>query len=133
MMVWSGSALWRSARTLSFDDPTSLMIAVGLSEPDRFAAAPAIAGDVVILDSTIDAVTPGQMVPDTQAVTVPAGGSLTVILEDGETRVITGPYDGQIGLASAGDSTGLDALTASRGSDTKVLGAVRAPKWDVAD
>lgn len=92
----------------------------------------AYAGDVVVMDSTADMLVPGDMVNDGKVVDIPSGSVVTLIMADGETRVVNGPYSGPIGKAQSSSDT-LDSLTASRGGETKVLGAVRAPKWDVED
>lgn len=90
------------------------------------------AGDVVVMDSSADTLIPGDMVDEAKAVDIPSGAVVTLIMADGETRVVNGPYSGPIGQAQSSADT-LDSLTASRGGETKVLGAVRAPKWDVED
>lgn len=96
-----------------------------------FASA-AYAGEVVIMDSSTDALMAGDMVPDTQSVNIPGGAVVTLIMADGETRIVNGPYEGPIGEARSSEEA-LETLTASRGSETKVLGAVRAPKWDTSE
>lgn len=96
-----------------------------------FGSSAAVA-DVVILDSTSDALVIGDVLEDSKVVEIPEGALVTLIDGLGETKIVAGPYSGPIGEASSSDS-GLEALTASRGSETKVLGAVRAPKWDVED
>lgn len=90
------------------------------------------AGDVVVMDSTADMLMPGDMVNDGKVVDIPSGAVVTLIMADGETRIVNGPYAGPIGEAQSSADT-LDSLTASRGGETKVLGAVRAPKWNVED
>jgi len=92
-----------------------------------------LAGDVVVLDSTVASVPAGGMFDENFEVSVPAGGQLTLITADGQTRVLSGPYNGAIGSEQDASGVSLTALTASRDGDTKVLGAVRAPKWDIAD
>lgn len=97
-----------------------------------FAGA-AFADDVVILDSTVASVAIGDVISDRQEVSIPGGGSVTLILASGETKVIEGPFTGPLGAAEQVESAGLDELTATRGGDTKVLGAVRAPKWEISN
>lgn len=85
------------------------------------------AADVVVMDSSVASIAAGSIVPDSASVDIPAGGAVVLIMADGETRSVIGPYSGPIGAAQ---SSG-DALAQSNaGSDTKVLGAVRAPKWE---
>lgn len=91
------------------------------------------ADDVVILDSTVDTLAPGAVVPDTKKVDIPAGAFVSLILASGETRVVNGPFVGEIGRTDNVASVGVGELTGARGGETKVLGAVRAPKWEVSD
>ena len=107
-------------------------IILALSGALAFGGA-ASAEDVVILDSTVSAIGIGDVVSTDSAVNIPAGQSVTLILASGDTKIVSGPYSGPIGAAENVESAGLDELTASRGGDTKVLGAVRAPKWEVTN
>lgn len=93
----------------------------------------ALAGDVVVLDSSVSSIPPGGMFDEAHVVSVPAGGQLTLITADGQTRVLSGPYDGAIGSETQAEGVSMTALTASREGDTKVLGAVRAPKWELSE
>ncbi len=95
-------------------------------------AGSAFAADVVVLDSTASAIAPGSILNDAAAVDIPGGASVTLIMADGETRTVAGPYSGPVGEAKSADG-GVSALTASRGSETKVLGAIRAPQWEKTD
>ena len=95
-------------------------------------AGSAFAADVVILDSTASAIAPGSIINDAQTVDIPSGAVVTLIMPDGETRTVAGPYAGPVGEAQSADA-GVSALTASRGSETKVLGAIRAPQWEQTD
>lgn len=95
-------------------------------------ATSAFAGDVVVLDSTAAAIAPGSIMNDAAAVDIPSGAVVTLIMADGETRTVAGPYAGPVGQAKSADN-GVNALTASRGSETKVLGAVRAPNWEQSE
>lgn len=96
-------------------------------------AKAASAADVVVLDSTVSSVAAGDVVAENQPVSIPGGGSVTIILASGETLILSGPYNGPIGEARTVESAGIDGITATRGGETKVLGAVRAPKWDISD
>ena len=91
------------------------------------------AADVVVLDSSTSSVAAGDVVSADLQVTIPGGASVTVILPNGETKIIQGPYAGAIGSADEVESAGLEALTATRGGETKVLGAVRAPNWEITN
>ena len=93
---------------------------------------PSFAADVVILDSSVGDLFSGMILPEADQVAIPSGESVTMIMASGETRTVIGPYEGPIGdAASSAEGEGL--MLASRGSETKVLGAVRAPKWEVTD
>lgn len=99
-----------------------------------FALSSAAYGaDVVILDSSVAALASGDVVAEEQSVAIPAGESVTLVMSDGETRVVSGPYDGPIGAAGSAGAGGVGLLAAGRGGETKVLGAVRAPKWEQQD
>ncbi len=93
----------------------------------------AVAGDVVVLDSTVGSIPPGEVLDEAQVVSVPSGGQLTLITADGETRLLSGPFDGPIGSAEQASAVSLSSLASGRGGDTKVLGAVRAPKWEITE
>ena len=97
------------------------------------AAKAASAADVVVLDSTISSIAAGDVVAEDAPVAIPGGGSVTIILASGETLILSGPYNGPIGEARTVEAAGLDGITATRRGETKVLGAVRAPKWDISD
>ena len=86
----------------------------------------------MVLDSTVTAIAPGSVLNDAAAVDIPGGAVVTLIMADGETRTVAGPYSGPVGQAQSADG-GVSALTASRGSETKVLGAIRAPQWEKND
>lgn len=97
-----------------------------------FFGAAALAADVVVLDSTASAIAPGSIINDRAEVLIPDNAVVTLIMPDGETRTVAGPYSGPVGDAKSADG-GVTALTASRGSETKVLGAIRAPQWERQD
>ncbi|MEM7268371.1 MAG: hypothetical protein AAF401_03855 [Pseudomonadota bacterium] len=83
--------------------------------------------DIVVLESTVASIEPGSIIAEEATLELPAGASLMLISEQGETRIVTGPYSGPAGDARA---NGDESLFATRGRETKVLGAVRAPKWE---
>ena len=86
----------------------------------------------VILDSTAAGIEPGIVVDGTADISIPEGAQIVLIDPSGDTLVVDGPFSGNLRSAAAeGDDDIADALermTTSRGSDTTVLGAVRAPK-----
>ena len=92
----------------------------------------ALASDYVILDSTAAGIEPGIVVDGTADISIPEGAQIVLIDPSGDTLVVDGPFSGNLRSAAAeGDDDIADALermTTSRGSDTTVLGAVRAPK-----
>ena len=98
-----------------------------------FFSAAAHASDVVILDSTAATLEAGALVAEETVVSIPSGAAVTVIMPSGDTKIINGPYSGPLGATSEVASAGIAELTATRGGDTKVLGAVRAPKWELSD
>ena len=90
------------------------------------------AGEVVILETNHPMFSVGDMLDESHSVDLPEGTSTTLIMPNGETRVVVGPYKGAVGEAKSSSST-LGVLTASRGSETRVLGVVRAPTWETED
>lgn len=86
----------------------------------------ALAADVVVLDSSVPEFAVGAVVAEGQVVTIPAGRSVTIIMADGETRVVQGFYQGPIGAARGEATDTGSALTGARGGDARVLGAVRS-------
>ena len=95
-------------------------------------AGAAQAAEVVVLDSTVADIPPGGIFPEATGIVIPADETVTLVMASGETRSVVGPYSGPIGNATANVDT-TASLTVSRGSDTKVLGAIRAPSWEVTD
>ncbi|MEM7546096.1 MAG: hypothetical protein AAF367_11220 [Pseudomonadota bacterium] len=98
-----------------------------------FIWAPAKAGDVMVIDSTMAALPPGEMVPEAEVITVPDGARLTLITPAGETRVLDGPFSGPIGTVEQSGGSSFTDFTTGRGRETKVLGAVRAPSWELGE
>ena len=96
-----------------------------------FASKAVAAGDVVILDSTAPQVAVGDVIDDARPVVIPAGASVSMIMSDGETRLVEGPYEGPLAAALGEAGGAAAALSSSRGGDTRVLGAIRAPKWEL--
>jgi hypothetical protein len=92
-----------------------------------------LAADVVVLESSAPEIAVGAVVAEDRSVTIPAGRSVTVIMPDGETRIVQGFYQGPLGAARGRATDAASALTGARGGDTRVLGAVRAPDWEASD
>lgn len=95
------------------------------------ASKAAAAGDVVILESTAPQVAVGDVIDEAHPVVIPAGASVSMIMSDGETRLVEGPYEGPLAAAVGEAGGAAAALSSSRGGDTRVLGAVRAPSWEI--
>ncbi|MGG7565622.1 hypothetical protein ACQ5SO_05605 [Rhodovulum sp. DZ06] len=94
------------------------------------AAAPAAAGDLYVVDSTAAALPVGAFAADTQLVALAAGETVTLIAEDGSTRVISGPYKGPIAGGAADTPGALARIARAREDSAQVVGAIRAPAWD---
>lgn len=96
------------------------------------ASTVASAADYVILDSNAVGIEPGIVVAGTATIDIPGGAQVIFIDPEGETLVVAGPFSGAVqdAGASKGASGALEGLTSSRGEDTTVLGAVRAPTVD---
>ncbi len=90
-------------------------------------AGGAAAADYVILESDAAGIEPGIVVDGSADIVIPEGAHVVLIDPNGETRVVPGPYAGIVANArgAGGSSSAIDRLTAQRGKDTKVLGAVR--------
>ncbi len=93
----------------------------------------AFAADVVVLESSAPGIAVGAVVNEAAPVTIPSGTSVTIIMPDGETRVVQGAYAGPLSAARGRASDAASALTGARGGDTRVLGAVRAPDWGATE
>ncbi len=88
----------------------------------------ASAAPVVILSGEVDGQGPGSLVDDATAISLPAGAILMFNDATGQTRTLTGPYEGPIGAdqTTGPAQTGLDRLIASREAEVSRLGAIRA-------
>lgn len=93
-------------------------------------AAPAIASDLVVLESNVGALAPGSVVPADRQVQLGGEARLVMIAADGTTRSVTGPYSGPLGRAGADAPGVLERLTTQREDSNHVVGAIRAPSWD---
>lgn len=107
----------------------NLMIAAAAA---AMVAGASAAADYVILDSNAAGIEPGIVVDGAADVAIPEGAQVVLIDPAGETVVVEGPYSGTLAAAAATGQEGLGSalsrLTTSRGDDTTVLGAVRAPQ-----
>lgn len=100
-------------------------LAAALAFALPFAAA---AGPVVILSGEVNGNGPGSVVDEATVISLPAGAVLMMNDASGQTRTLTGPYDGPIGAAGNGaaEASGLERLVATRAAETSRLGAIRA-------
>ena len=107
---------------------TSILTGAALA---MFGFSAASAADFVILDSNAAGIEPGIVVAGSAQIDVPAGAEVIFIDPNGETLVVSGPFSGPVNAAAAGadaaPASALESLTTTRGEDTTVLGAVRAP------
>lgn len=91
-------------------------------------AAGALAGDLVVLESDMFGLAPGDIVNGDQAMDVPADKSLVLMTETGQMITLNGPYSGVPDQGGPGEDKLVKAianLILSEGSDTSSLGAVR--------
>ena len=109
----------------------TLTAGFGAALATALATGAATAEDYVILDSNAAGIEPGLVVDGTADIAIPEGATVVLIDPSGDTLVVEGPFSGRLAAAAAegDDSIGdaLNRLTTTRGEDTKVLGAVRAP------
>lgn len=89
----------------------------------------ALAAPVVILSGEVGGQGPGSLIEETTVVSIPAGA--TVMFNDpaGQTKTITGPFEGPINADASADTSsgsGLDRLIASSLEEQSRLGAIRA-------
>ena len=98
------------------------------------AASPAVAGDLVVLESDVAALPPGAVARADFAVTLAPGERIVAIDEDGTVRAAKGPFSGPLGRAMNGAAPPAPASVGAAGGDrSEVIGAVRAPAWEVDD
>lgn len=93
-------------------------------------AASVQAAEVVVLESTVPGLSPGDIIDGASELVLPEGLNLTLITETGEVLQLTGPFSGLPGGEAAdGESSLVDdvaALIKSAGTDVSSLGAIRA-------
>ncbi|MEC9344723.1 MAG: hypothetical protein VYB54_00760 [Pseudomonadota bacterium] len=89
----------------------------------------ATAAEVIVLESTVAAFSPGVSLPANGVVSLPAGASISVLDSNGATRTITGPYSGPVAADAPGDGgvlSVLSQLVKEEDRERSMLGAVRA-------
>ena len=91
------------------------------------------AADLVILESNVAEISAGSLVPEAQVVNLSSDAKLVMIAADGSTRTVTGPYSGVIGEGASDAPGALQRLTASREGADHVVGAIRAPSWEMIE
>ncbi|MBL26753.1 MAG: hypothetical protein CMM50_04270 [Rhodospirillaceae bacterium] len=100
-------------------------------------AMTAQAADVVVLESSVPGLNPGDVIDASSELVLPDGLSLTLISESGDVIQLTGPFSGVPGGDTAGAAAGdsslvgdVAALIKSAGTDVSSLGAIRAGNSD---
>ena len=94
------------------------------------AVSPAVASDLVVLESNVAQYAPGSVIPASQEVSLSGSARIVMIAADGSTRAVSGPYSGAIGEAGSDAPGALERLTTAREDSNHVVGAIRAPSWD---
>ena len=86
------------------------------------------AAPVVILSGEVNGQGPGSLVEETTIVSIPAGALLMFNDPTGQTKTLTGPFEGPLNADPSGTAptSGLDRLVASRAAEQARLGAIRA-------
>ncbi|HLZ67050.1 MAG TPA: hypothetical protein VKQ29_12525 [Aliidongia sp.] len=88
------------------------------------------AEDAVVISSTVPEQVPGLIVNDTQVLSLPAGGSASLLLRSGQMVRIRGPFEGKLAAATpasaATGATGLIEALRGQGIDASVIGAGRS-------
>ena len=88
--------------------------------------APALAGQLVVLEARGTALKAGESVDDSKPLTLKEGEQVTLGADDGSVMTLRGPYDKAPAAGAAGDGAvlALDALT-TRTTQRNVAGVVR--------
>jgi hypothetical protein len=96
---------------------------------------PAMAAEIVVIESTVVEIEAGSILDDAQTVSVPEGGMIVIVEEDGSSRTIEGPFEGTLASQGQSDDGGLVAnlgkLVRNREESRQVLGAIRAAPGQV--
>lgn len=95
-------------------------------------AVSAAQAQVIVLQSTVGQFKAGSTLSKSTQVTIPEGGSMTVVLASGATRTINGPFSGKVSSLSSGGSSNAALFNAVKdyiktgGSSQKRVGALRS-------
>ncbi|MEM9356316.1 MAG: hypothetical protein AAGB04_08885 [Pseudomonadota bacterium] len=87
---------------------------------------------VIVLQSTVGKFKAGSTLAKSTQVSIPAGGSMTVVLASGATRKINGPFSGKVSSLSSGGASNAALFNAVKdyiktgGSSRKKVGALRS-------
>ena len=87
--------------------------------------------DLVVVNSTVPSLKPGQMVTSDAPIDVPAGASVTLVSESGKILTLNGPHSGPPGMDGGGGGdanllSSLSGLLSASGKETASLGTMRA-------
>ena len=105
---------------------------VGCTLSAMIFSASGVAAQVIVLQSSVPQYKAGKTLTKTDRVTIPEGGSMMVVLPTGATRVISGPFAGQVSGLSGGKTSNAALFNAVKkfvktgGSTTKSVGAMRS-------
>ena len=97
-----------------------------------FFTASAAQAQVIVLQSTVGQFKAGSTLSKSTRVTIPEGGSMTVVLASGATRTINGPFAGKVSSLSSGGSSNAALFNAVKnyiktgGASQKKVGALRS-------
>lgn len=92
------------------------------------AASSSHAGDLVILESDVLGLSPGDIISDESIMDIPDGKSLVMMTETGQMISLAGPFSGVAEQSGEGEGKLVKAISnliLTDGSDTSSLGAVR--------
>lgn len=87
---------------------------------------------VIVLQSSVNKFKPGATLAKSTLVAIPEGGSMTVVLANGATRTIQGPFSGKVSSLSSGGSSNAALFNAVKsyiktgGSSQRKVGALRS-------
>ncbi len=90
-------------------------------------AGAALAGQLVVVSSTVEKWKAGQVLPAGTTLEVPEGGKITLVGSDGKTLIIKGPYKGVPKPPAGGNelTEKLSKMLSASATDTATLGATR--------
>ena len=105
---------------------------VGCGLATTLATALAAHAQVIVLQSSVGKYKAGTTLAKSTQIAIPAGGSMTVVLANGATRTINGPFSGKVSTLSKGGSSNAALFNAVKkyiktgGSSQKKVGALRS-------